>query len=199
MTQMQPPRKSNAERSAQMRMKLIVTARELFTHTGYADTSTPDIVKAAAVTRGALYHHFEDKKALFEAVIRQENQAVAKEIETASPMTEDLADMIMAGASAYFDAMQKSGRCRLLLLDGPAVLGYQKMSQIDAEFSARTLQDGLTLAIEKGDFIDLPPALLSAVLSAAFDRAALLMNEGADKSEIMEIFSHLINAFQRKP
>ena len=195
---MQTTRKSNAERSAQMRDKLLATARTLFIQDGYVDTSTPDIVKTAEVTRGALYHHFEDKKALFEAVIRQENATVAQEIEAASPPSDDVIEMIMAGASAYFDAMQKPGRCRLLLLDGPAVLGYQKTSEIDGEFSARTLQEGLTLAVDQGAFRPLPPPLLSAILAAAFDRAALLINEGADKSEIMKIFTVLIRALDLK-
>ncbi|WP_199899366.1 TetR/AcrR family transcriptional regulator [Sneathiella glossodoripedis] len=146
MTEITSRRKSNAERSAQMRQKLVDTARALFVSDGYAQTSTPDIVKAADVTRGALYHHFADKKDLFLAVIRQENEAVAKEIEDAANTSSDGIDMLMEGASAYFDAMQRPGRCRLLLLDGPSVLGYEVMQQIDAEFSAKSLKEGLTAA-----------------------------------------------------
>ncbi len=192
-------RKSNAERSAQMRNRLIATARQLFIDQGFSQTSTPDIVKAAKVTRGALYHHFEDKKDLFEAVIRAENAAVSIEIDQASPNSSNVEDMLMAGASAYFDAMQKPGRCRLLLLDGPAILGYETMHQIDSEHSAQSLQEGIKAAIKLGKFVPhIEAATISAILAAAFDRAALLVTKGTDKQEVMEIFSILIGAFHTK-
>jgi AcrR family transcriptional regulator len=199
MTQKMTVRKSNAERSAQMRDRLIATARQLFIDQGFSDTSTPDIVKAANVTRGALYHHFDDKKDLFEAIIRVENAAVSAEIDQASPLKDDVEGMLMAGASAYFDAMQKPGRCRLLLLDGPAVLGYETMYKIDADHSGQSLQEGITAAIQAGKFAaNLNAATISTILAAAFDRAALLVTAGTDKQEVMEIFSILIGALNRK-
>ncbi|NUS71372.1 MAG: helix-turn-helix transcriptional regulator, partial [Ensifer adhaerens] len=70
-------RRSNRERSDTTRAAILDAARGLFVTRGYADTSTPDIVAAAGLSRGALYHHFEDKKALFRAVAEREASAVA--------------------------------------------------------------------------------------------------------------------------
>ena len=75
-------RRSNRERTERHARDLLAAARALFTDKGYAETGTPDIVAAAGVTRGALYHHFADKQALFRAVVEREAAAVAAEIET---------------------------------------------------------------------------------------------------------------------
>ena len=91
-------------------------ARRLFVENGYAETATPDIVAEAGVTRGALYHHFEDKKALFRAVIEREATDVADEIERRAKRQTTPRDALLEGAAAYFDAMEVEGRTRLLLL-----------------------------------------------------------------------------------
>src|SRR3954469_6235855 len=112
-------RRSNRERTEETRAALLAAARKLFIERGYADTATPDIVTAAGVTRGALYHHFADKRALFHAVVEQEAAIVAAEIERAAPDTISPAEALLSGGDAYLDAMRETGRTRLLLLDGP--------------------------------------------------------------------------------
>ena len=102
-----------------MRARLISHARALFVEKGYADTSTPEIVRAANVTRGALYHHFADKTDLFRSVLEHEAQTVAAEIENKTMQPDSALDALMKGAEAYFDAMTIPGRIRLLLLEGP--------------------------------------------------------------------------------
>ena len=82
-------RQTNAERSRLMRARLLDVARSLFVERGFHETSTPEIAMEAKVTRGALYHHFEDKLALFRAVVEREADSVASVIEDKTRQTEN--------------------------------------------------------------------------------------------------------------
>lgn len=159
----------------------MAAARHLFVQHGYAETSTPNIVGRARITRGALYHHFADKRALFLAVVEEEARAVAAEIEAATSAVEDPLDALLVGSDAYLDAMTVPGRTRLLLLDGPAVLGVQVMRGIDESSSARTLRAGIGAVMHKPRGVSLDR--LGSLLSSAFDRAALDVAAGADLRE----------------
>ncbi|AWM27192.1 TetR family transcriptional regulator [Sinorhizobium fredii USDA 205] len=192
---MQPekPRRSNRERSDTTRAAILDAARELFIAKGYADTATPDIVAAAGLTRGALYHHFEDKKALFRAVVEQEAGQVAAAIELSDTGQGAPRDALLAGASAYFDAMAMPGRVRLLLLDGPAVLGVAEIAAIDAAHGGRTLQEGLAAAMPPGRIDEKGLAATAVLLSAAFDRAALEIEAGAARAPYLHAIGRLID------
>jgi AcrR family transcriptional regulator len=183
-------RRSNADRSQTTRQALIAAGRELFVKSGYAETGTPDIVTAAAVTRGALYHHFTDKAALFEAVVREEARAVKDAITAA---TEGIADPTIAlevGGDAYLDAMTMPGRVRLLLIEGPAVLGRELMDRIDRENPAGTLVEGLAAAT--GRPVDASLEALASLFSAAFDRAALDIDAGASPGPYRRLLEQLL-------
>ena len=164
---------SNRARTEATRTALIDVARELFAEKGYADTGTPEIVARAGLTRGALYHHFSDKLELFRAVVEREARAVAESIASETLESESALEGMLAGADAYFDAMSEPGRSRLLLLEGPAILGVQAMDQIDRETGRSELRQGLELAISQAGADRVPIDALAAVLSAAFDQAAL--------------------------
>lgn len=172
-------RRSNRQRTAETRAALIDAARTLFVEKGYAETGTPEIVAAAKVTRGALYHHFADKADLFKAVVEQEAERVAKQIESSSIDTTSPLEGFLSGADAYFSAMSEPGRTRLLLLDGPSVLGHAEMARIDSRTGGEELRKGLANALPD----DAPLQALSTVLSAAFDSAALAIADGAEPEE----------------
>ncbi len=191
--QPKPPRQTNSDRTAATRADLLAAARKLFTEKSYADTGTPEIVMAAGVTRGALYHHFADKQALFRAVVEREAKAVADEIERASPPALFPREALIAGSHAYLEAMRRPGRTRLLLLDGPAVLGRAVMDEIDARHGNRTLREGLLAAISAGNLKPLPVDVLTALLAAAFDRAALAIDAGAPEEEYRTVLVALID------
>ncbi|MBR1221381.1 TetR/AcrR family transcriptional regulator [Bradyrhizobium sp. U87765 SZCCT0131] len=174
---MQEAARTNRDRTERTRAALLQAARALFVAKGYADTSTPEIVAAAGITRGALYHHFDDKKALFRAVVAAEAEAVAHDIEQrAAPVKASPVNALLAGGVAYLDAMAVPGRTRLLLIEGPSVLGVAEIRALDDDTAARTLREGLQAAI--GSSAQLPA--LADLLSAAFDRAALAIEAGAD-------------------
>ena len=181
---------SNAARRAAMRARLVAAARNLFAEQGYAETSTPEIVKAADVTRGALYHHFDGKEALFRAVAEVEAQAVTQAIEAAAQVPGG--EGLEAGSRAFFAALAVPGRARILLVDGPAVLGAAAMDEIDAGGGRGALRAGLAAA-----GTDLDAARLDAWavgMSAAFDRAALAVAEGAEAAPYEAAMAALLRA-----
>jgi AcrR family transcriptional regulator len=165
-------RRSQKERSDSMRAALIRAGRKLFVEKGFSATGTPDIVAAAGVTRGALYHHFEDKQALFAAVIRAEAEAIAAEIEAADYVGLTPVETLVQGGEAFLAAMRLPGRARLMLVEAPAVLSPETLAAIEAETGGRTLEAGLTAAGIAG------ARPLAALLSAAHDRAALAIDQG---------------------
>ncbi|AYG69566.1 MULTISPECIES: TetR/AcrR family transcriptional regulator [unclassified Rhizobium] len=184
--------RSNRERTEKTKAALIAAARVLFVEKGYAETSTPEIVAAAGITRGALYHHFEDKRALFRAVVREEALAVTRSIEQATPEQLAPRDALIAGSSAYLDAMRVAGRTRLLLIEGPTVLGLAEMKQLDEETTTLTLKQGLEAALSHGRNSGTPVEALADILSAAFDRAALAVDAGGDAGRYRIAIAHMI-------
>jgi AcrR family transcriptional regulator len=173
-----PQRRSQGERTDATRAALVSAARALFEARGFAATGTPEIVAAATVTRGALYHHFTDKTELFHAVARQVAQEVADEIAQRSRHQPKPVDALQAGAQAYFAAMAEAGRARLLLLEAPAVLSAEQVLGLSDLAGFQALQEGLQNALKERPEAVLPLRELSVLLSAAFDRAALAIARG---------------------
>lgn len=194
-------RRSNAVRTAETTEKFLLIGRELFAQKGYAGTSTPEIVKAAGVTRGALYHHFGDKQGLFRAVIDHEAGLVAEDIKANSIESDNARDALLDGSLAYFDAMAVEGRAELLLIEGPAVLGFETMSEIDHKHGGNELKIGLDTAIEYGALAPMPTLQMAEILSAAFDRAALASAKSPDQRQnYIDAFRQLFLAlFDYKP
>lgn len=172
---MQDRRRTQEERRDGTRRALIAAAREQFATLGYADTNTPAIAAAAGVTRGALYHHFADKQALFAAVVEEEHALLALAINAASGGDDEPGPIraLIGGGDAYLAAMQDSGRRRILLIDAPAVIDRAKLEEINSRFGLRTLIEGVGAAMSAGAIRDLPVEPLAQLLDALFDRAAL--------------------------
>ncbi|WP_422377078.1 TetR/AcrR family transcriptional regulator [Roseibium sp.] len=174
-------RRTQAERRAETRRALLEAARALIVEKGYAETATPEIVKAANVTRGALYHHFADKADLMRALVLLESEAIAADINAETDTSQTPLDAFMAGAQAYFTAMSVPGRARIMLLEGPTVLGLAEMAEIDRQTGGATLLEGLRHAANHGALKDIPLEPLADLLSSAFDRAALAIANGEDR------------------
>ena len=186
-------RRSNEERTRLTRAALIVAARSLFLEKGFVETSTPEIAKTAKVTRGALYHHFEDKIDLFRSVIEAEAEAVAREIEAKTSTDMAPLEAMIEGAEAYFEAMSVAGRAQLMLIDGPAILGHVEMRAVDQNTGGEELRQGL--AFLSGDVED--SALIAAtadLLSAMFDRAALAVATNENPKPYKAAMNRLIRS-----
>lgn len=172
-------RRSQAERRADTQRALLAAARKLFAEKGFAATGTPEIVAQAGVTRGALYHHYADKTALFAAVVEEEHAVMSLAINAASEAEDEPGPVraLIAGGDAFLDAMQDAGRRRILLVDAPAVLGREAVDDITARHGLRTLIEGVEMAMDAKAIRDLPPLPLAHLLNALFDRAALAQPE----------------------
>jgi AcrR family transcriptional regulator len=192
-------RRSNQQRREQTIEALLSAARALFLAKGFAGTATPEIVSAAGVTRGALYHHFEDKQALFRAVIEAEMAAVARQIERATPPALPPFEALIAGGRAFFAAMAQPGRISLLLIEAPAVLGFEELAALDRRHGGRTLAEGLSAAIEAGVLRELPVQPLAMMLSALYDRGALALAAGKNIDEIQAVIEALLGGLKRDP
>ena len=193
---MQEGRKTQAERRAETQRRLIAAGRRLFAEKGYAGTGTPEIVAAAGVTRGALYHHFADKLALFAAVVAEEHALLAMAINAATEGEDEPGPVkaLVAGGDAFLDAMQDPGRRRILLVDAPAVLGRTAVDAIDAQHGLRTLVEGVTTAMEAKAIRELPVMPLAHLLNALFDRAALA--EPGDLADYRKVIKALIRGLK---
>lgn len=184
--------RSNARRSEEMRAKLIAAARQLFVEKGFAETGTPEIVRAAGVTRGALYHHFKDKTDLFRAVVEEEVKAIGEEIASESSGKGSALNGLLAGTRGYFRAVAVPGRIRLMLLDAPSVIGYEEIREMEARYGKSELQSGLQYAMDTGALTDGPAGPLAEILSAAFDRAAIAQVSDSDPEQYVVAMEMLL-------
>lgn len=143
--------RTNPERSAATKAQLIAAARALFVEKGYADTATPDIAAAAGVTRGALYHHFADKQALFAAVCEILHEEAERHILQAAEAATGAYDGLLAGCLAFLDFMVRPDVRRILILDAPSVLGWAAWNEIDRRHGFGLLVEGVAAAVEAGE------------------------------------------------
>lgn len=181
----------NRDRSDRMRAALLAVGRDLFVAKGFAATGTPEIVAAAGVTRGALYHHFADKAALFQAVVQAEAEAVAEAIGQGSEGLDGVA-ALKAGTRAFLAAMAVPGRARLMLVEAPAVLAPDVLAAMDAATGGGTLVAGLA----SGGIRAEPAGQIAALLSAAHDRAALAIAQGDDPAPWIQALDRLVEGLR---
>jgi len=175
-------RRSQAERSEATRHALIEAARGLFAERGYADVGTEEIVRAAGVTRGALYHHFDGKRELFEAVYERVETGLAERIATGalSANADSPLGAMRAGAAMFLQACTEPEVQRIALLDGPSVLGWDRWREIGAEHGLGLIEASLQAAIEAGAIARQPVRPLAHVLMGALDEAAMLVARAED-------------------
>lgn len=170
-----------AGRAESTRAALIAGARRLFVEKGYFATSTEEIVGAAGVgTRGALYHHFADKKALFLAVFEQVEEELLASAGTRAGDTVDPLEQLRTGLLGFLDASLTPEVQRVLLIDGPAVLGWKQWRVLEERYGLGALHQLLGLAVDSGQLSEQPLDALAHVLLAAIDEAALFIANAPD-------------------
>ena len=173
-------RRSQAERSQATRDALIGAARKLFAERGYAEVGTEEIVRAAGLTRGALYHHFGGKRELLAAVYEQIERELAERIASGALDATDPLEAMRAGTEMFLDACLEPEVQRIVLLDAPAVLGWERWRAIAAEHGLGLIEATLQAAMEAGEIVEGPVKPLAHVLMGAFDEAAMVVARAED-------------------
>ena len=143
-------RRTQAQRSAATRGALLAAARALFAEHGFAGAGREEIVAAAGVTRGAMYHHFDSKEDLFVAVVEQVEEEVVTMVATAAMAADDPIEQLRLGSQAYLDAALDPGMRRICLLDAPAVLAPDQRQAINDRYGLGLIRDALARAADDG-------------------------------------------------
>lgn len=160
---------------------LLTAARGLFAERGYAGVGTEEIVQRAGVTRGALYHHFRGgKEDLFRAVLVEVSAETTQRVIKAASAIEDPWETLVAGADAFLDACATPEVQRIMLVDGPAVLGWDVWRAADKDYALGLLEQAVQRAIDAGRIIDQPARALAHVLIGALDEAAMVAARAGD-------------------
>jgi len=180
--------RTQAERSAATRQALEAAARRLWGERGYAEVSTPEIAEAAGVTRGAMYHQFPDKTALFVAVLEAVESAVIDRllaaVGAAQPKTP--ADALHAAADAWLDIASEPEVRQLVLLDAPSILGWAGFREISLRYGLGMTEQLLSTAIEAGQLKPQPVRSLATVMIGALDEAAMSIANAEDRDQEKE-------------
>jgi AcrR family transcriptional regulator len=172
-------RRTQAERTAATRRALLDAARSLFAEKGYHGAAAEEIVRRAGLTRGALYHHFEDKKDLFRVVVDEMEGELDEEIEAAERARSDLPEAVMAGYRAFLDAVLDPEMRRMFFLEGPSVLGWE-WREIDARHAVGKIEEGLESLIAEGHMEPQPVKPLARLINGALLEAAFFVAASED-------------------
>jgi AcrR family transcriptional regulator len=172
------PRTKAAQREATI-AALLRAARELFAHRGYADVGTEEIVKRAGVTRGALYHHFRGgKEDLFQSVLVQVSAEVVQQVAQVAVETDDPWEQLVRGSEAFLDTPEVQ---RIMMIDGPAVLGWDVWRAIDTDYGLGLLDAAIKRAMDAGRLMPGSSTAVAHVLAAALDEAAMVVARAEDQ------------------
>jgi len=186
-------------RSEATRRHLVTAARALFGARGYAGVGTEEIVQAAGVTRGALYHQFRDKADLFAAVAEEVEAEIAERIAAgAAGAADDPVGALRAGAQLFLDACAEPEVERIILLDAPAVLGWEAWRDLAGRYGLGLVQLALQSAMDAGAIVPQPVVPLAHVLVGALDECALYVARAEDpptaRQECAAIFDRILRS-----
>jgi AcrR family transcriptional regulator len=178
-----------ASKATQTRRSLVVEARRLFGERGYSATPVEEIVRAAGVTKGALYHHFTGKDDLFRAVVEDvkgEVTAVVGESFLATDDEPDALDTVTRGCLAFIDAHRDPAIQRITILDARSVLDPIQRRALDARYEVAVIRGALRRAVRYGVIDPQPLGPLAHVIAGALGEACALLAESEDEATTRE-------------
>ncbi len=174
------PHTERGRQKADRRAAILAAAATLFAERGYAGVGTEEIVARASVTRGALYHHFADKKDLFRAVHEELEGELVASIGEQIAGIEDPWELVVTGVRAFLDACMDPALRQIGLIDAPGVLGWEEWREIDARYGLGLVTFGLRNGMDAGVFRERPVTPLAHLLIGAMTEAALMIANAPD-------------------
>src|SRR5215469_9803600 len=189
-----------AQNAAATRAALLRVARYLFTESGYTETATEEVVRRARVTRGALYHHFRDKQDLFKAVLEDEQVKLAASIKAVAARQADPWRSLIAGCHAFLDACLDAAVQQILLIDAPAVLGWEECHKADASYYLESVMMAIQAAIDRRIIAPQPVEALARLILGALNEAAMLIahadDEKAARRDVSDVIDKLLSGIR---
>jgi len=176
-----------AVRTADTTRALLASARALFGKRGYAAVSVDDVVARAGVTKGAIYHHFRDKRALLAALVAEIEGELADEIRTVIADIDDPVDQLQAGCQVFLDGCLDPIARRIVLLDAPAVLGWREARGIDTANGLGIIVELLERGITAGSIRRQPARPLAHLFLGAAIEAGMLIAHADDPGAEREV------------
>jgi AcrR family transcriptional regulator len=187
MTPDKPTHRTKAEQRETTTAALIAAARELFAERGYAAVGTEEIVQRAGVTRGALYHHFKDgKEQLFRAVLVELSAELVRQVVALASAAGDPFEELVVGCEGFLDACARPDVQRIMLVDGPSVLGWDVLREIDSGYALGALEAALQSAMDAGALSPAPANAVAHVLLGALDEAVMVIARADDQAAARE-------------
>lgn len=175
---------TQAERRAATRAALLAAGRELFSAQGFEATSAEALVARAGVTRGALYHHFDDKRDLFRAVLDElETELMATVADRIAGAGDPFA-LLAAGVDAFLDRCEDPVFARIALAEAPGVLGWAQWRETDMRYSLGLVTAALQGAMDAGVMVRQPVTPLGHLFVSACGEAGLLMASGTPRADV---------------
>jgi AcrR family transcriptional regulator len=175
-----------AERGEATRSRLVATARGLFAERGFAEVGTEEVVRRAGVTRGALYHHFRDKRDLFRAVYEQTEQELVAATAAGASEAHDPWQALVTGVGAFLDACSDPAMMRIGVLDAPAVLGWREWREIGARHGLGLIEGTLRAAMDAGTLRRTEVEPLARLLFGTLGEAAQVVANADDPAAARE-------------
>jgi len=177
---------TNAEYSEATRRKLIRVATRLFGRDGFGAVSSERIVEAAGLTRGALYHHFEGKEGLFAAVLAERMRDLHRRLAAAGRGARSPLAGLRKGIRTYLEACVSPAFRQIVLLDGPAVVGWERWRALDLKLGLGLLKQGLEAAMASGELTRQPTDVLAQLVAGALIDGAMVVARDRRKARRVE-------------
>jgi AcrR family transcriptional regulator len=188
------PTRTQAQRRERTRGALIDAGRVLFAERGYAGAGREEIVERAGVTRGAMYHHFNSKEALFQAVYEAVEQELCEAIANSAMASRDPIEQLRLGARAFLEAAATGEVRRIVLLDAPAVLPVDVRRRMSEQYGLGMVRHALRIADAAGRLTVGPVDALALVVMAVLHEAATSIADGDDPAAMHSVIDGLISA-----